>query len=99
MPAERLGPLFPAMRPQIPFDRFAVIAALDPSVVVELPQFAELRVKFFCVNSGFRLRQTERRIGGRKRQDFDGKRRPPGPPAGCGPGYIEPSGGSLAAPL
>jgi len=44
MPAERLGPLFPAMRPQIPFDRFAVIAALDPSVVVELPQFAELRM-------------------------------------------------------
>jgi hypothetical protein len=38
------------VRPQIPLDRLAVVAELDPGVVIELPEFAELWEKLLGVN-------------------------------------------------
>src|SRR5689334_3640789 len=92
MPAERGGALFPAMRAQIPLDRFTIVPTLDPGIVVELPQLAQLRKKSPGMGGGVCLRQAERRSGRGQRQNFDIKRRRQDPPACCGPDYIEHTG-------
>jgi hypothetical protein len=50
------------VRPQIPLDRLAVVAELDPGVVIELPEFAELWEKLLGVNGNGGLAVASDRI-------------------------------------